>query len=358
MSILEKIRKNKKSWSGMACKEARSDDRRKYDENEKARYSLLIELQYDFQESDRELIRFLFEQEVISREKGSSVGIGNSLWLGAFLLAKFKDPGDISLFFRANNSNFDTYCGFDIEFLFWLLGEEMDSYLAKNNSELLNDLGGVYFDSGLGENIEDWWANKLIQYPDCVEKELPLVLYERSLYFGDIEKARIYLDLWALGEPESCRKEISLKRAYENFGEFDKAIQISRKLIDLKDSGWDKAVAYGDLLKLYIQVGAPSDAVEYIERIDAEFRKFDDWQRTGLGRMTVKSVFEYSCATNNSRSGKKAFKYADTWSKQVERLPFAVLEAGVKAAEKWSMYFKARKYRKLAKQERARIDSM
>ena len=358
MSTLEEYRTNKESWSEVAYKEARSDDRGNYDENEKARYSLLIQLQYDFQEADRELIRFLFEQEVVAREKDSFQGIGNALWLGAFLLAKFKDPRDISIFHRAKNSNFDTHCGFDIEFAFWPLKEETDSYLSENNPELLNDLGGVYFESDLSENIEDWWANQLSQYPDCAEKELPLVLYERNLYFDDIEKAKEYLDLWASNEPESDRKESYLKYSYKQLGEFDKAIQIVKKSIGQKDSSWDKAGVYRDLLELYTQAGAPLDAIEYIKCIDAEFRKFNNWKQAGLGHMTVKSVFDYSNSTNNPSAGKKAFKYADTWGKQVNKLPFAVLEAGVQAAEKWNMYFKAKKYRKLAEQERARIDSM
>jgi tetratricopeptide (TPR) repeat protein len=358
MGTLEEYRKNKESWIGVVYKEVHSDDRGSYDANEKARYALLIQLQYDFQESDRELIRFLFEQEVIAREKDDFQGIGNALWLGAFLLAKFKDPADISLFYRAKNSNFDTYCGFDVEFVFWPLKGDTDSYLAENHPEILNDLGGVYFESGLDETINEWWDGQISQYPDCVEKELPLVLYERNLYFDDIEKAKEYLDLWASNEPESDRKQSYLKYAYKQIGEFGKAIEIVKKSIDLKDPGWDKAGAYRDLLELYTQAGAPSDALEYIERIDTEFKKFDNWKQAGLGHMTVKSVFDYSKASNDPSSGKKAFKYANAWGNEVNKLPVAVLEAGMQAAEKWNMYFKAKKYKKLAEQERARIDSM
>ncbi|WP_176716717.1 hypothetical protein [Pseudoalteromonas luteoviolacea] len=45
MSTLEEFRKSKEIWSELAFKEARTDDRGNYDENEKARYSLLIQLQ-------------------------------------------------------------------------------------------------------------------------------------------------------------------------------------------------------------------------------------------------------------------------------------------------------------------------
>lgn len=358
MSTLEEYRNNKDSWNHVAYKETHSNNRGNYDANEKARYSLLIQLQYDFQETDRELIRFLFEQEVIARENDDFQGIGNALWLGAYLLSKFKDPADIPLLFRAKNSNFDTHCGFDIEFVFWALKDGTDLYLAENHPDILNDLGGVYFESGLNESINEWWEGQLSQYPDCVEKEIPLVLYERSLYLEDIEKAKEYLDLWALNEPESDRKQGYLKFAYKQVGEFYKAIEIVKKSIDLKAPGWDRAAAYRDLLELYTQAGAPSDAIEYIECIDSEFKKFDNWKRAGLGHMTVKSAFDYSKASNDRSSGKKAFKYANAWGGQVNKLPFAVLEAGMQAAERWNMYFKAKKYKKLAEQERARIDSM
>ncbi|MBU2984907.1 hypothetical protein KO528_06075 [Saccharophagus degradans] len=358
MSKLEEYRINNENWFEVAYKDAISEDRGSCDENEKARYALLIQIQYDFQESDQELIRFLFEQEIIAREKDEFQGIGSALWLGAFLLAKFRAPADISLFYRAKNSNFDTHCGFDIEFVFWPLKDNTDAYLADNHPELLNDLGGIYLESGINETISEWWAGQLGQYPDCVEKELPLVLYERSLYFEDIEKAKEYLDSWASNEPESDRKQSYLKYAYKEIGEFDKAISIAKKDINLKGPGWDKASAFRDLLELYTRSGAPSVALQYIESIDAEFKRFDNWKRAGLGHMTVKSAFEYSIECNDSSAGKKAFKYANAWGNQVNKLPFVVLEAGMQAAEKWNMYFKAKKYKKLAEQERARIDSM
>ncbi|OCQ21918.1 hypothetical protein A7985_08905 [Pseudoalteromonas luteoviolacea] len=178
------------------------------------------------------------------------------------------------------------------------------------------------------------------------------------MYFDDIEKAKAYLELWASNEPESDRKQSYLEYAYKQIGEFEKAIQIVKKSIELKEPGFDKAGAYRDLIELYTQIGAPSDAIQYIEYIDVEFRKFDNWKLVGLGHMTVKSVFDYASTTNNPSSGKKAFKYADAWSKQVNKLPYVALESGVQAAVRWNMYLKTKKYRKLAEKERARIDSM
>ncbi len=356
--MLEEFRKNKERWGEAAYEEAQSDARGGYDENEKARYALLIQIQYDFQESDRELIHYLFEQEVTAREKDSFQGVGNSLWLGAFLLAKFNNPNDIPIFYRAKNANFDTYCGFDIEFVFWPLKENTDTYLAENNPELLKELGGLYLESKLNDTIDDWWDDKITQHPDCIEKEHLLVLHERSLYFDNMEEAKEYLELWASNEPASARKDAYLEFAYKQTHEFEKAIEIVKSTIDSKDAGWDKTEAYRDLLELSTLNGAPADAIQYVKSISLELNKFDCWKQAGLGHMTIRSVFNYSYATNDPDSGKRALDYADAWSKQVNKLPFTTLEAGIQAAEKWNMSAQAKKYRKLAKQERIRIDSM
>ena len=52
-----------------------------YDLNANQRYSVMIELQYDWRLEDHDLVRYLFEQEVIAREEDSFQGIGEVLEL-------------------------------------------------------------------------------------------------------------------------------------------------------------------------------------------------------------------------------------------------------------------------------------
>ena len=59
------------------------------------------------------IVRELFETEVVSREKESFQGIGVNLEILTVLLKRYEKPTDRKLFERAKNANFDCYCGYD-----------------------------------------------------------------------------------------------------------------------------------------------------------------------------------------------------------------------------------------------------
>ena len=61
------------------------------------------------------MIRELFEEEIISRENESFQGIGDNLELLTVLMKKYRRPGDQELFERSKNANFDCFCGYDPE---------------------------------------------------------------------------------------------------------------------------------------------------------------------------------------------------------------------------------------------------
>lgn len=87
---LDLIRKNKELWDIFKYEGYEDEEWGTQDKNEKIRLALIIELQYDHQESDEELIKFLMENEVISRENDSFQGYGDSLKIISYLLANYK----------------------------------------------------------------------------------------------------------------------------------------------------------------------------------------------------------------------------------------------------------------------------
>lgn len=353
-----KFRDSKNTWLELAYNEAYSEDQSSYDANEKARYLALIDLQYDFQETDYELIRFLFEQEIISIEKDSFSGMGNALMLGAFLLARYLQPTDIPLFFRAKKASFDAHCGFDIEYIFLSLKGNTVSYLSKNHPELMSDFRRIHFDSDIYENIDEWWGNQLIQYPDRITNENPLVLFERNLYFDNVDEAKKILTIWESTEQESERKQSYLKYAYKLLGELGKVISIVKNEIQNQKNGWDRVSVYRELLELYTLVGSPPIAMSYIENIDCELKTFHDWKHAGLGHMTIRTIFEYTKGCDDLAAARKAFIYADSWAKAVSNLPYTALEAGWHAAIKCNLHSESQRYKNLAENELARIKSM
>ncbi len=355
MKNLDSYRKEKQNWKEFSYFEAKSKERGKFDKNEKQRYAILISLQYDFQESDEELIRFLFEQEIIARENDDFQGIGNALRLGAYLLAKFKNPKDIPIFYRAKFANFDTGCGFDREFIYFALKEQTEEYVLHNHSDLYNEIKGDFSSMSLSENIDIWWEKLSSLFPEKEKDESLLELYKRNIYFGNKRNAKEFLDKWNKYEPDSELKNGTLRYAYIELGEHSKAIELVKKELQKKETNWDRASCLRDLLRLYTQLKASPDGLNVIKELDEEFSQFKKWKQVGLGRIAVHDAFEYALASKNIKIAREAFKIAHDWFKEMDNIAFVGLEAGWKAAKKCGFSSKARMYKKLAMKEKRRI---
>ena len=91
-----------------------SEEYGKYDKNYTNRTRLCYALHYATQAiPDKEsIIRELFREEVLSREKDSFQGIGVNLELLSVMLREY-EPLDSALFQRAKDANFDCMCGYD-----------------------------------------------------------------------------------------------------------------------------------------------------------------------------------------------------------------------------------------------------
>lgn len=92
-----------------------SDDGDKGDQTTAFRAAVLKEIYKTFTANDRSLIRFLLEQEIIYH--ANEWAIGESIRLCGFLLFMLANLEDIHLLWNAKTANFDTMCGFDIQFL-------------------------------------------------------------------------------------------------------------------------------------------------------------------------------------------------------------------------------------------------
>ncbi|TCS95747.1 hypothetical protein [Hazenella coriacea] len=144
---LDNIRTSKDLWNEFAY--VKNEEAYFEDENYLKRYALAIELQYHWTPDDQELVRFLMKNEVESQWYDGWQGIGPSLVLISYLLTKSKNPENVWLFEEAKWANFDTYCGYDSEFIFSAgvaatckylenheISEEDHPYLFKMKDEL------------------------------------------------------------------------------------------------------------------------------------------------------------------------------------------------------------------------------
>jgi hypothetical protein len=81
------------------------------------RAAVLEELQETLVPGDRALLCFVLEQEILSRvQDGGGEFFENLYWAG-FLLSLVAHVEDVRVLWRAKTLDFDTWCGFDVQFL-------------------------------------------------------------------------------------------------------------------------------------------------------------------------------------------------------------------------------------------------
>lgn len=358
MSLLQRYREDTALWKEIAFCPANNEERADYDANEQTRLKVILELQYDLKDSDIELLRFLFSQEIAAREYDSFQGFGEALSLGAYLLARFRDPVDIPLFVRAKFANFDTFCGFSSEYIFFALREQTEPYLEANFPEALQQIKDNGRSLTVPENLDQWWQALARAYPASEEQESLLSLYERSLMLDEPEKALHYLETWIAQEPESESKLQKMRYAYRQLGKFEQAAAATRSLLDQKETLWDQTSLSDDLVELYCQAGLFNEALTMARQLDILISSFDKWIGYGLGRKAIHNVFKLALAHPDLQAAREAFTLADSWFAKSNDLPFVGREAAVQAAERCDLEGKTAFYRELARQERARIDAM
>src|SRR5271165_2303242 len=89
--LLQQYRLSPERWDELACFDGQDEEGRWCDANAAARYHVLIVLQYHQQRFDMNLVRFLFQQEVLRHKQEPFQGYIASLSLATYLLANYRN---------------------------------------------------------------------------------------------------------------------------------------------------------------------------------------------------------------------------------------------------------------------------
>lgn len=356
MNELEDLRNDPCNWGSVAYAATHTDERGTFDSNARARLRVLLMLQYDHRDSDVELIRHLFTNEIVAAENDSSCD--GALRLAAFLLAGFREPNDARLFARAKLANFDTACGFPVEFMFVASGSQAEHSIKASDPDLWDRLASSSDLTMTLDDLNEWWRSISDDYPDSEEDEHLLALYERALSFDEGDQALHYLEEWAAQEPDSESKRSQLQYEYARLGDFQRSAEMAAGIVERSENFWDKASALRDLVKLQRQAGAFTLSLITARQLDTTLAAFDDWIGVGLGRMAIHEVFELSLSHPQTADACDAFSLADQWFHRSRDLALVGMEAGAKAAQRCGLVDKANEYKQIAAIERKRIDDM
>lgn len=354
VALVERLRADRSTWNDVAFASCHTEERGTYDGNAVVRFRVLLTLQYDRRETDAELIRHLFTQEIIAAEEDSFSD--DEIQLAAFLLARFREPTDAVLFARAKLANFDTACGFPLEFFFIAGGEQAEQILQANDQELWEDLSSSPIYLTRPDDLDGWWRSICDEFPDAEAAESLLARYDRAWAFDDRERALSLLQQWAREEPDSESKQFKLKFEYARLEEFEQAADIADEMAESSEGHRERASALLDVVKFRRQAGEFAASLRAAQELDCVFTAFDDWRTVGLGRMAIHEVFELSQVHPNLDDACEAFTLADRWFQVSGNLAFVGMQAGAKAAERCGLKDQVEEYERIAAEERRRID--
>jgi hypothetical protein len=200
-NLLNHLRRDPARWPQLAHQPL-PDAEKGWEAAYRARLGVLVCLQYDLQPSDEALVRYLFQEEIRAREE-QSPGLSEALELGAFLLASFRRPGDLRLFWRAKMANFDTFLGLDTEYLVWLdAGGALDRLLHEELEpesplwEPESPLWEMVRFPPTERDLAAWWADMQKAFPRSEDEEDPERLLKRAVALQAMEPARRWLDVF------------------------------------------------------------------------------------------------------------------------------------------------------------------
>ena len=357
MSQLNFYRNNLSKWQEFANSLNISESGYTFDQNEKTRFALLIELQYDLKDEDSDLIRYLLRQEIIARENGSIDSAGDALLLNIYLLAQFNNYKDVILFHDAKYSNFDASCAVDTRFILYALKDKDEDFIKQNLPEIYNDIKKCDSETQCKSALTEWWESLSDVYPKKAQDEYSYTLYERSLYFNNYDLAREYLEKWKEETPDSADKNSVLKHAYGELEEYSKVIELLKEELAAIDSHWDRTSCYHSLLEFYSKSNQSLEGLEVVKLINNELKQFNDWKGNGLGRMTIEQIFEFSLLTDNHEIAIEAFNIGYKWLGKIRGdISYIGLKTALNAATKFGLIKESDQLEKLVLAEKRKLD--
>ncbi|WP_174552047.1 hypothetical protein [Nocardia sienata] len=221
---LERMRGSSGVWQELRYERATDADGDDCDRNAVRRAKVLWASQYDRRPDDLPLIRWLAEQEAWCRCEAPFQGLSEETELAGFLLAEHRQVEDVWLHWEIKRANFDTFCGYDLEYLFaagvqTTIAFVRDSGHADRDSllELLLDGEGRSYVSEDG--LAKWSQGRRSRFPADPAAEDPLTWVERAKLAGDRELARRELARWVAGRQRDKATLDQLRDQLDDLGD-------------------------------------------------------------------------------------------------------------------------------------------
>jgi len=358
--LLQRLRDDPEKWPELAYAPEPHPEWTRVDANYVRRLGVLVCLQYDRRPADHALVRYLFEQEVLARKDDPFQGDPTALHLGAFLLARYRQAGDVPLLWEAKRANFDTWCGFDA--LYLLAGDreaglKWIASLPADTAESIREVLGKAPEAVGPDELEAWWRRKREEYPEREQDEDPHVLAQRAITLGAIDEGRIWLDRWEAVQPGDSLSLRSLMYLRDALGQPAEALRAAAKLRDLaRGDEWHYASSLLNLPRYLVRLQRHPEAWEVLEELRGLLKRHCDWMKVGLARTIAEASLDL--AADEACPGpirRAAWEQGHDLIVRGVQAPLVVLRKAAKAADLVGDGALAAQYTERADREHKRI---
>jgi len=340
LEILDKVRKDEISISDYLYKEGKDHEGYSCDVNCDKRYRLLIAIQYDRKKSDEKILKRLMDAEIEMHNNSPFQGLHTSMRLNAFLLSEFNKPEYSLLFVKAKNSNFDTHCGFDSEYLLSAGIKETYQYLKENSNEeteaFYELLGKTSKDCFYSDKDVNEWTSRMKEWfpseynPSLVEEiQLAVDLGEDEILLSRIEEWKKTVSEWNASTLNELAYYSGLVQ--DNNGK----IWANEELLKLKTTDWDKASQLQINSSLYLELDNNADAWRSIQKAHELLQSNLEWKQYGLGRFIMENTLDVILAIKDPKSDitEVAYRFFKEQIKGMENLHHDLMRKTIKVAE-------------------------
>ncbi|AWX58450.1 MULTISPECIES: hypothetical protein [Brevibacillus] len=358
------IKHSKDLWGSFAyskCKDAYG-----YDKNGLKRYALIVQLQYDqtVTEADKEFLHYLMRQEIEMHKSHPYQGLHESMDIVAFLLAKCKDVNHIPLFEQAKLSNFDTYYGFDTEYIISAGIEEAITYIEENAlyriSSFFQDKKEELETMYTAEHMERWFQSKARIYPAKREDESLITLMDRASDFGNMAEAKKLLEKLEEQLGSDKKNYSLLYHQAKRLEEYDKALHYLTQNFPEQEDSFDKVSHWLKIAEIHLLKQDWVQAFASVKQCEPELKLFTSWRSAGLGRSLSETLLDISLKARDSDEvlAREAYRWADQMLKSTNNSNSNVLRKAHQCAKVLQLKQDKRLYSKKVAIEARRINRM
>lgn len=364
--LLARCRQDPALWIEATCGEAAGDEGQWADPHAMLRYALLLVLQYDLRTEDRALVEYLFEQETLRHRREPFQGLYPALRLAGYLLATFRSVEHVWLFAQAKLANFDTYAGFDREYLVSAGIEQTLVYVQEAEAHPLrkNVLDWLVREDGQCIFNEDeltlWWRRVIADYPAQQSEEEPEARLNQAFELDDVEEARRWLIMWEAMLSRTSQHLRTIAWHWAQVRDWNRAGAVVAELLSHVDvNAWDRASLQVNAATYHRQAGRAREAGHELLAARRTLNDIEDWWRYGLGRSAMEEALLIAQSLPPSdEQAYEAYRWACEYLSCGGRITLRLLQLAEAAAAHLGDEEGHARYGEQARQERQRIDQM